>query len=104
MAFTTPEQTSIEDQLIAANPSCVATDLGDEKIILHVNAGVYYGLNEVGALVWELVQEPKNFITILQAVVAEYEVDPHRCAQDLQGLLLELAEQDLISLTPAQTG
>ena len=39
----------------------VSCDLAGEAAILNLKNGVYYGLNTVGARVWNLVQEPKTF-------------------------------------------
>lgn len=76
----------------------VSSELAGEVVILDLNAGVYYGLDPVGARVWELLQQPKKVSDIAAAIVAEYEVDPAQCEHDIRTLLEELAAKGLITV------
>lgn len=76
----------------------VSSDLGGEVAILDLKAGMYYGLDEVGARIWELIQEPKKVGDIRNTLVAEYEVEPDRCERDLMILLQRLANEELIEV------
>jgi hypothetical protein len=67
--------------------------------MLHLKTGVYYGLNPVGARVWSLIQEPKSFAELRDALTDEYDVDATVLESDLQKLLSELAEHDLIEIS-----
>jgi hypothetical protein len=84
------------DLLLCVSPGCVATKLDSETIILNIDAGIYYGVSDVGAFVWELLQQPATLTTIEQAVLSEYEVDAQTCEADLQELVQELIDQRLI--------
>ena len=74
----------------------VFSDLGGEVAILHLKAGVYYGLEAVGARIWSLIQEPKTIAEIRDILVSEYEVEPNRCESDLIKLLQILKDEGLI--------
>jgi len=76
----------------------VWTDLGNEIAILNLDNGIYYGLNEVGADVWNFISEPRTVLQIVGHVRTQYEVDPDRCHRDLVALLKQLAEAGLIEL------
>lgn len=67
-------------------------------MILNFDEGVYYGLEKVGARVWEMVRSPVPLAEIRDTIVAEFDVDPDRCEADLQNLLTELAEAGLIEV------
>lgn len=84
------------DTTVVAVPDQVSTNLEDEAVILHLKDGVYYGLNPVGARIWQLIQEPRTIKEIIETILEEYEVDPRRCEQDLLNLLRELAARQLI--------
>ncbi len=76
--------------------------LGDEAIILNTRTGRYFGLNPVGARVWQLLQERNLTVgEILESLLAEYEVEPYRCRQDLFDLLEQLQSQGLVQITSA---
>jgi hypothetical protein len=80
----------------------VSTTLGDEAVILGGDAGLYFGLNQVGARVWELVQQPVRVSEICAALCEEYEVEPARCQQDVLALLSELHTKGLLDVRAAQ--
>jgi sulfur transfer complex TusBCD TusB component (DsrH family) len=71
---------------------------GAETVILSLEDGVYYGLEEVGARIWELLQRPIQVSAIRDALVAEYDVDPERCRRDLLALLQDLAARGLVEV------
>jgi hypothetical protein len=88
---------SVSSNVVAAKDQ-VSSDLGGEVAILHLNAGVYYGLDAVGARVWDLIQEPKTVEEVRDVIVGEYEVAPDRCESDLIALLQRLADEGLIEV------
>jgi Coenzyme PQQ synthesis protein D (PqqD) len=76
----------------------VSSDLGGEVAILDLKAGVYYGLDAVGARIWSLIQEPRNVNEIRDILLEEYEVEPERCERDLLVLLQRLADEGIIEV------
>ncbi|MEE9415067.1 MAG: PqqD family protein [Acidimicrobiales bacterium] len=70
--------------------------VGDETIVLHVESGHYYGLNEVGAFIWSLLDDDIEFDQILCAVRAEFDIDKPSAELDIQNLLDELHAKQLI--------
>lgn len=91
------EKVSVDSTVVAAEGQ-VSSDFGEEVAILDFKAGVYYGLDDVGARVWQLVQEPKKVREIRNALLEEYEVAPDRCERDLVALLRNLAGENLIEI------
>ena len=81
-----------------ASKDQVSSDLGEEIAILDLKEGVYYGLDEVGARVWELIQTPITVGEIRDSLVEEYDVEPDRCEQDVLALLQRLVDQGLIEI------
>ena len=75
-----------------------SSDLGGEVAILDLKAGVYYGLDAVGARIWSLIQEPRTVNEIRNILLEEYEVEPERCERDLLVLLQRLADERLIEV------
>jgi hypothetical protein len=103
MAEERIRQTNIHDgAVVFAVKDQVSTSLEEEAVILNLKDGVYYGLNPVGARIWDLLQEPRTVREILNILLEEYEVEPQRCGQDLLNLLKELAAKKLIEVKDAQ--
>ena len=92
------KQVSVDSTVVASDGQ-VSSDFGEEVAILDFKAGVYYGLDDVGARVWQLVQEPKKVREIRNALLEEYEVEPVRCERDLIALLRNLAGEELIEIS-----
>lgn len=76
----------------------VSCDLGREVLILNLKTGAYYGLTEVGARVWNLIQKPRTVQNVRQILLEEYEVDGNPCDQDLEVLLKEMESCGLIEI------
>ena len=87
------------ETLVQATQEQVSCDVEPDVIILSLKNGEYYGLNEVGAKIWSLVQEPRSVADIRDAIQQEYpEVDPEECTKDLLDLLEDLAAVSLIEV------
>ena len=86
---------------VAVTDRQVSTDVEGEAVILHFEAGIYYGLDGVGARVWEWLRSPVTVSELQARLVSEYEVDPAQCAADLRNLLQELADAGLVEVADA---
>lgn len=69
--------------------------------MLHLDQGIYYGLNAVGARVWQLLQEPRMLDEIVQRLVAEFEVSREQCLEDVRELVSDLRRHELVTVTEA---
>lgn len=74
------------------------TKLDNEAVLLDQKRGTYYGLNEVGARIWELLERPRRVEEIRDVLVGEYEVEVDRCNGDLMALLQNLLNRGLIEV------
>ena len=83
---------------IVAAPDQVSSELAGESVILNLKTGLYYGLNEVGAKIWETIQSPKTFPEICEAIIAEYDVPPEECTQDIEELLDDMIKAKLVEV------
>ena len=79
----------------------VAADVGGELAILNLKTGAYYGLDDVGGRIWDLLKENRTVREIRDLILEEYAVDAFRCEQDLFGLLADLARHELIEVSHA---
>jgi hypothetical protein len=50
---------SVDSTVMTAKDQ-VSSDLGDEVAILDLKGGTYYGLDAVGARIWNLIQKPRT--------------------------------------------
>jgi len=90
-----------DPSVVVATKDHYSCPLGDDTIILDVRAGLYFSVDNVGALVWQLIQEPKSVKEIREAILETFEVAPEVCERDLVALLRELAAKNLIEIRDA---
>jgi hypothetical protein len=64
--------------------------VGDELVLLDLNRGVYYGLDPIGARIWQLLSEGVEEAEIVERLREEYEAERETLAADLAGLIAEL--------------
>jgi len=70
----------------------------DEMALLNLDTGVYFGLDEVGARMWELVAEHRPLPLVAEQMEKEYDVDPARLREDLLRLVDELVAKGLLEI------
>ncbi len=87
-----------ESSIISAISQQVSCALGDETLILQLETGNYFRLNQVGVALWEFMQESHTVREIYLEILARYEVDSQRWERDLYGLLKEMREAGLIEI------
>lgn len=92
------EKTIGSETRVTAAKDQVSCDLAGEVAILNIKSGIYYGLDEVGARVWDLIQQTKSVSEVRDALLEEYDVDAPTCERDLIVLLRELAAKELIEV------
>ncbi len=81
---------------IVVSKDVVSCDLSGETAMLDMKEGVYYGLNEMGTIIWEFIQEPVTIQEIVNNILEEYEVDEETCYGDVVELLEQMLENKLI--------
>ena len=82
--------------MLVTREDVLATEFGDEVVILSLHDGVYYGLDEVGASIWRLLREPVSIQAICDEIVGAYEVERSRCERDVRALLNDLVAKHLV--------
>ncbi|BBD59608.1 hypothetical protein NIES2109_23960 [Nostoc sp. HK-01] len=89
---------SSENVSVVASREQICSELQGEVVILDIKSGAYYGLNQVGASIWNFIQSPKTIKEIQDAILAEYEVEAEVCKLDISDLLEDLAAKGLIEI------
>lgn len=88
---------SLQTRVVASSKQ-ISCGLSDEAVILHLEEGVYYGLNAVASRIWTLVQEPRTIRELRDSLLSEFEIEESRCTRDLIDLLGQLQRWGLIDL------
>ena len=73
-------------------------DLDGESVLLHLGSGQYFGLDEVGSLIWRLLVEKCSLDEIQQRIVAEYDVSAQEVKKDVLRIVEELTQNGLVEV------
>lgn len=74
----------------------IAQTIAGETVILDLDGGVYFGLDPVGARIWELVADGAPLNAVIDRMVVEYDVSRDRLEQDIDALMTTLLEKSLV--------
>jgi hypothetical protein len=88
---------------IQATQQLVASNLGGEVVILNLKDGTYYSLDDVGVVVWDILQQPCSIWQLCMAVMEQYEVDSAQCTEDILALLEDMLSVGLIEVQHVAT-
>lgn len=84
-----------QDRLRHAS-SARAAPVGADLVLLHLERGTYYTLNETGAWIWSRLDGRATLGEVCAAVAERFDVDPAQAWADLVELVEELASDDLV--------
>lgn len=76
----------------------MARRVGEETVILDLSSGAYFGLDPVGARIWQLMDEGKTLAKICDTLLEEYDVTRETLERDVIELTEKLLEQKLVSI------
>ncbi len=76
----------------------VSADLNGEAAILGLSNGVYYGLNETGARLWDFLSKPRTAGELCDLMTEEYGVEKSRCERDVTALLKQMDKEGLVEI------
>ena len=86
------------DTVVCLSKDQASADVSDEVVVVNLSSGRYYGLDPVGARVWDLLRTARPVTEIRDALLAEYDVDAATAESDLVALLERLADQGLVEV------
>jgi hypothetical protein len=84
---------------LKVNVSDIAAKVIDgEAILINVASGMYYSMDNAGAVVWELIQEGHSLAQISECIAARYDAPLETVRADIERLGDELLERNIVAL------
>lgn len=88
-----------KDSVICINKDIDATEFNDEKVMMNMDKGKYYALNEVGSRIWDLINKNTDVSEIIKALLEEYDVSEEECTREVISYLEDLYNAELIEVS-----
>ena len=83
---------------IKIQPDVLSQTVDNEVVLLDLKNESYFGLNEVGARLWQLLQEGNDLEQVYAIIGNEYDVDAVALQQDLDKLVDDLVKAELLQV------
>jgi hypothetical protein len=84
------------DARMTVPETVVVRAVGDEVVLLDLAAGEYFGLDAVGARVWELLDCGKSLEEVVTVLLDEFDVTEIQLRADVIALVCELVSRGLL--------
>lgn len=89
---------ALQARLTAGKGDLAAKVIDGEAIIINLANGLYYSMDGVGALIWDMIQQRGSIGAIAEAVASVYDVPPERAQSDVRALAANLLEERLVAV------
>ncbi|MCP4961970.1 MAG: PqqD family protein [Actinomycetia bacterium] len=86
------------DTVIRRSTEILYSGLGDQAVMMDLDAGAYYGLNVVGARIWALADEPIVLTQMVDRLVEEFEVERDECESAVSEFVADMIERKVVEV------
>ena len=92
------ESLLVPQSVIVRSPDQVSGDLDGKVVLLSIENGEYYNMNEVGSRIWALLEKPMTVAALIDQLTEEFEVERATCEQEALVFLAQLQKDKLLRL------
>ena len=86
------------DTVIRQIEEIVASDIDGETVMMSIENGEYYGLDDIGSRIWELIARPIKVSDLIDTLLERFDVDRETCEIDVLKFLNELNEDRILEV------
>lgn len=83
------------DKTVTLSPDVLTQMVGEELVILDLSGEAYFGLDPVGAQIWQLIEKGTSLSDIVTRLLGEYDVSEPELRTDIEKLVGDLIEHKL---------
>jgi hypothetical protein len=98
--MTNKKLTTVSVAMRVSAPSGVLVqELDGESVFLNINSERYFGLDEVGTRMWQVLTTAESIQRACETLQEEFDVAPEQLRQDLLALIDKLVEHGLVEVS-----
>lgn len=86
------------DAKISIPEDVLFREVDGEAVLLNIESGKYFGLDEIGTRMWQLLSEHEKIGDAFSRLSGEYDVDEDKLRQDLLGFIEKLSGSGLLQV------
>ena len=84
------------NDIVEANTNLMMADLEGEAVLLDIQTGRYFGLNDVGTTIWSLIKTPCTVSDLIEGLQREYDVEEGVLNHDVLAFLEDMDRRTLV--------
>lgn len=84
--------------IVHQDPEMVSAPMEDELVMISLQKGMYYGLDNISSEIWQRIEKPISVADLCNGLLEEFDVDPEICQRETLELLNWLYSQELIKI------
>ena len=86
------------NQKIQLKEDLITSKIGDVIVLMTIENGKYFSINEEGSQIWELIKQPTTAEQVCKELVKEYATSMEQCLNDTLPFLDKLYKGGLLVL------
>lgn len=87
------------NSLISQNSDIDVSDLDGQKVMMNIELGKYFMLNEVGSDIWNIISEPISLENLVDKLLIIYDISKEQCLKSVKDYLEVLNDSELIKIS-----
>jgi hypothetical protein len=96
MTLFSSKQTINLEKSIQRKDNILSSEIDHEMVLMSIENSEYYGLDQIGTRIWQLIEKPQSPNELVNILVNEYDITREQCMEDTLSFIEILAEKNLI--------
>lgn len=80
------------------NNETISGRLHDELVMMDIEKGKYFSLNQVATTIWDMLEQPLSLEEVCNKLTDEFDIDPVQCRKEVESYLDEMQKLGLVVL------
>lgn len=88
----------LDSALISRSPAVLAAEVDGEIVMMSIEEGRYFGLDDIASDIWKRIDPPCPFSELIDRLAADYDADRKVITADMRVLLGRMAAYGIVRL------
>jgi hypothetical protein len=86
------------DSIVSSATDIVAAEIDGETVMMSIENGKYYSLDDIASVIWEMIQSPIRIASLIEGLMEKFAVNRENCERDVLKFIDQLNEQKIIQI------
>jgi len=96
VSTTEPTSTITDATILSRSPAVLAAEVDGEVVMMSIERGHYFGLDDIGSDIWKRLELPCTFSALIDGLATDYDADRATIATDVRALLDRMMADDVV--------